>query len=61
MAGKILTATETFATEAEGHLRVVRRGETFREGHRLVKAHPGAFEVQGVDNEAPPKPSRQKR
>lgn len=53
MAGKVFTAKEAFATETEGRQRIVSEGETFAEGHAVVKAHPGAFREQAADNAAP--------
>lgn len=50
---KVFHATEGFATEAEGQTRVVSEGETFAEGHPVVKAHPGAFEERAADNAVP--------
>jgi hypothetical protein len=53
MAGKVYSAKEGFATEAEGRMRVVSEGETFAEGHPVVKAHPGAFSEAAPANAAP--------
>lgn len=53
MAARILVATDSFSTDCLGFPRIVRKGESFREGHPITEAHPGAFSEFVVDNELP--------
>jgi hypothetical protein len=53
MAARILVADDSFSTDCLGYPRTVRKGESFREGHPITKAHPGAFSEFEVDNELP--------
>jgi hypothetical protein len=51
ISGNVLAAKESFSTDALGFPRSVAEGETFRQGHPITEAHPGAFEPWKIDND----------
>lgn len=47
---KFVQAKESFSSETLGYPRPVVEGETFHDKHKIVKAHPNAFEPWVCDN-----------